>query len=67
MRILSTEYVTMYNILFDGTEYLRQVLTNKDGKNEPPIWFYNNDGMLDIVDNPKRVEELEEEFNKNIH
>ena len=67
MRILSTEYITMYNINHDGNEYIRQVVTNIKGQIEDPLWMQNTNGLLDIVVDKKILQELEKEFDQNIH
>jgi hypothetical protein len=67
MRIISTEYITMYSISYNETEYIRQVGTNMNGENEIPIWMFNNNGLLDIVVDEKLIEDLESNFLKNIN
>lgn len=67
MRINSTEYITMYSISYNETEYIRQVGTNMNGENEIPIWMFNNNGLLDIVVDEKLIEDLESNFLKNIN
>lgn len=66
MKIVSTEYITIYNILFEDVNYIRQVFTTPNGNNEDAIWFYNDDVMFNPISDKKKIKQLEKAFIKNI-